>query len=268
MYKRLLITLAIGDVFQKMGMITHPLMKSYAKKCGAEFHCINEKRLHSILGLPTYEKFQLYDFLDGKYDQVLFVDTDILISPNAPNVFEICPPNQFGAAGEEGYSMSIPHRKLTQEKLGKVNWCNPYFNSGMMLLSPIHREIFNPNSELLRNWTSDSDNNDHIMSDQPILNYLVNYYSFEMNDLGYKFNHTRVITDTKSRFNSHFIHYSGPSGHRYGPRMRQIELDSEVMSSPVNLLLSRKVTYYRWLADRVNFDFLKYLIKKFSAGTA
>ena len=268
MSKRLLITLAIGETFEQMGVVTHPLMKDYARRCGADFYCINEGRLHAILGLPTYEKFQLYEFLDGKYDQVLFVDTDILISPKSPDIFDICPGSVFGVAGEEGYSMAPRHKVLTQEKLGKVNWCNLYFNSGMMLMGPVHREIFNPDNVLLRKWTSDADNDDHIMSDQPILNYILNYYGFEMVDLGYKFNHTRVIKETKSRFNSYFIHYAGPSGHRYGSRMKQIYLDSKVMGSPLNLLLSQKLGSYRWVADRVSFDFLKYLIKKLSTGKA
>jgi len=268
MTKRLLITLAIGETFQEMGKITHPLMKKYAKKCGARFHCIDQNRLHDVLGLPTYEKFQLYDFLDGRYDQVLFVDTDILISPDAPDIFNLCSKDEFGAASEEGYSMSGPHRQLTQEKLGKVEWNNAYFNSGMMLLGPAHREIFNPDNALLKSWTSDADNDDHIMSDQPILNYLFNQYHFEMKDLGYKFNHTRVITDTKSRFNSYFIHYAGPSGHRYGSRMKQIELDGKVMNSPVSLWLSQHFTSYRWLADRLNMDFIGYLLSKFTARTA
>jgi hypothetical protein len=102
------------------------------------------------------------------------------------------------------------------------------------------------------------------MSDQPILNYLVNYHKFDVINLGHKYNHTRVIKDTKSRFSSYFIHYAGPSGHRYGPRMKQIELDAKVMTSPFNLMLSQHVTYYRWLADRVSIYFLKYLFNKFS----
>ena len=63
--KKALVTLAIGDFYEKMGSITHPLMNDYAQKCGAEFHCIAEKQLDAVLGLPTYEKFQLYRFLDA-----------------------------------------------------------------------------------------------------------------------------------------------------------------------------------------------------------
>lgn len=256
--------MAIGETFQKMGEITPPIMKSYALKCGAEFHCITESRLHAKFGLPTYEKFQLYDFLDGKYDQVLFVDTDILISPISPDIFEACGPGKIGVSDEEGYSMVGPHKQLTQDKLGKVKWENPYFNSGMMLVSPLHREAFNLNNELLIKWTSVADNNDYIMSDQPILNYLVNFYKFGVINLGYKYNHTRVIKYTKTRFSSYFIHYAGPNGHRYGPRMKQVELDGKVMTSPLNLMLSQYFTYYRWFSDRVSIYFLKYLLNKFT----
>jgi len=48
--------------------------------------------------------------------------------------------------------------------------------------------------------------------------------------------------------------------------MKQIKLDSKVMNSPTKLWLSQKFTYYRWFADRANFDFLKYLTTKVLAG--
>ena len=93
-------------------------------------------------------------------------------------------PSQFGAAEEKGYSKVASHKRLTQEKSGTINWRNPYFNSGMLLPGPVHREIFNPTSELLRKCASDAEK--MTISCQTILNYLFTYYKFEMNDLGYQ----------------------------------------------------------------------------------
>lgn len=260
--KRALVTLAIGDAYEKLGRVTHPSLIAYAKKNDAEFIVIDQPKYVNRLKLLTYEKLQVWELLDGRYDQVLFVDTDILIAPDAPSVFDMCPLDTFGAASEEAYSMSKVHRDVTQNKLGKVNWINPYFNSGVMVFGPAHREIFNPESIILEEWIGDEDNQDHIMSDQPILNYLLNRLNYKMIDFGYKFNHTRVIRNTKIRFRSYFIHYAGPSGHRYGTRYEQMKKDAGVLTCPVNLFLSRKIPWLRWVLDRLDTAFLKYLIGK------
>jgi lipopolysaccharide biosynthesis glycosyltransferase len=265
--RKAVVTLAIGDHFQEMASLTHPLISQYAKKCGADFLVFDTAKLKDRLGLVTYEKFQVFNILDGTYDQILFVDTDIVITPNAPSIFDICPPDHFGASNEVGYSMSSVHKDITQSQLGNLNWSNPYFNSGVMIFGPEHKNLFDIDSDILNNWTSNSHNNDHVMSDQPILNYLVNWYQFKFLDLGKNFNRTRVQTDTHNRFQSFFIHYAGPSGHRYGDRLKQIKLDSEVVSSPVNFWLSRCFPTYRKIADRLNIDFCKYLYKKYFIGT-
>lgn len=261
--KRALVTLAIGDAYEKLGRVTHPSLIAYAKKNNAEFIVINKPKYVDKLKLLTYEKLQVWELLDGRYDQIAFVDTDILIAPDAPSVFDMCPLDTFGAVSEEAYSMSKVHRSVTQDKLGKVSWVNPYFNSGVMVFGVEHREMFNPSSKILDNWISDTNNQDHVMSDQPILNYLVNRLNFKMIDFGYKFNHTRVIRNTKIRFRSYFIHYAGPSGHRYGTRYEQMKKDAGVLNSPVNLFLSRKIPWFRWVIDRLDIEFLKYLGGKY-----
>ena len=262
--KLAVITLAIGDHFKKMGDITHPLMKQYADKCNADFIVIDQARLEDQIGLVTYEKFQLYDYLSGKYERVLFIDTDIVVSPKSPNLFKIVDNDAFAASNEETYSMAEAHKSLTQVQLGTIDWKYPYFNSGVMLCSRVHKELFNPHGEILSRWVGNAANNDHIMSDQPILNYLVNHEVNNFVDLGYRFNRTRVMRDTHKRFDSYFIHYAGPSGHRYGERMKQLQSDVNVMNSKINLSLSKRSPLYRYIADRLDINFLKYLIDKTS----
>jgi len=263
MPKRALVTLAIGASFEKLGRVTHPSLIAYANKCNAEFIVIDSPRYIEKLKLMTYEKLQVWEYLDGRYEQILFVDTDILIAPDAPSLFDLCPVDTFGAASEEAYSMSKVHRDVTQNKLGSVNWSRPYFNSGVMMFGMAHKELFNPESEVLLNWIGDDTNQDHIMSDQPIFNYLVNKLDFKMIDLGYKFNHTRVIRNTETRFRSYFIHYAGPSGHRYGTRYEQMKKDAGVLNSPANLYISRRFPKIRWVLDRLDLSFLSYLLEKY-----
>lgn len=260
--KNAIITLAIGDAFEEMGKHTHPLMKRYATICNADFIVINKKKYEEKLGLITYEKFQVGEYLGAQYERLLFIDTDVVVCPNAPNLFQLCPPGTFCAANEEGYSMAGTHKKVTQQVLGEIDWKFPYFNSGVMLFDNHHKDIFNPDNQIFRNWISHPDNNDHVMSDQPILNYLINRGPYSFFDLGYKFNRTRVLKDTHNRFKSYFIHYAGPSGHRYGSRINQIKADCKVASSPANFWLSKRLPIFRWVADRACIAFAKYVIYK------
>jgi lipopolysaccharide biosynthesis glycosyltransferase len=258
---RVIATVTIGKTFEEMGGITHPLMRDYARRCQAEFVVFDQPRVAAVLGQNTYEKFQL-DGLLASYERIAFVDTDILIAPDAPNVFELVPVGTFAAASEEGYSQSARHKRLTQEVLGPVSWSRPYFNSGVMVLDRAHAAVFDLRAPKLLQWATGSDRQHHDLSDQPYLNYRVNELDLPFLDLGYRFNHTRVLTDTKVRFRSHFVHYAGPSGHRYGTRIEQLRKDAAVFHSKMLLELSRKVPAYRWVADRLDPAFLRYLLEE------
>jgi hypothetical protein len=260
--KRAVVTLSIGTFTQEMSIVTHPSLKKYAERNDADFIVMDRPLYVDKLKLLLYEKFQVGELLDGRYDQILFIDTDVLIAPDAPSVFEICPVDTFGFSSEESYSMSGPHKKITQEKLGEISWTAPYFNTGVMIFSPVHKEIFNPKSKILEKWAFDESHNDHTLGDQPLLNYLANYYKFKFLDLGFKFNHTSVIKNTKIRFRSYIIHYSSSSGHRYGPKLYQIKKDAGVFKSPLNLFLSRKILFYRWVMDRCDLYFIRYVLDK------
>lgn len=258
-----LVTLAVGDLYTKMGSITHPLMHSYARRCGVDFIVFGDRKVYQNYGLDErYEKFQLYELID-KYDQIAFVDTDILISPNAPNVFDVVPEGQFAASSETGFSKANRDVELTQRVLGKVQWRNPYFNSGFMVFGKSHKELFDPTRPELTLWSTGEfrKNEINLLNDQPYLNHRLNDMGIELLDLGYKYNHTRVRTDTHTRFKSYMIHYAGPSGHRYGSRLEQLQKDYNVLTSPKALQFSTRYPAWRWAMDRIDVAFLRYLLK-------
>lgn len=256
-------TITIGNKFWKMAGYTHPFIKAYALKCGAEFIVLDQRKMYDKCGLATYERFQLYELFE-EYDRIAFIDTDILVSPDSPSVFELTPRGKIGASSEEIYSQSERDKKVTQEILGKVDWNNVYFNAGMIVLDKCHKELMNPDSPGLSEWARGDFRERHInlLNDQPFINHRSNLLKFEVHDLGHRFNHTRAIQDSSTRFNSYFIHYSGPSGHRYGKRIEQIRKDSEVLKSKLRTQLSRNFPRYRWLSDRLDIGFLDYLINE------
>jgi hypothetical protein len=258
--ERAIVTLAIGELFEEMGKITHPLMREYAGRCNADFIVITAPHL-GHLGRFTYEKFQLYSLLDI-YDRIIFIDTDILVSKDSPNLFDVVPRDHFGAASETTYSQAPVHQRITQEELGPIDWKYPYFNSGMMIFSRAHKEVFDPNDPKLARWATDEVRTRYNLlgSDQPYLNYRVNELGVPFVDVGFRFNHTRAIRETQYRFQSHFIHHSGPSGHRYGTKLHQLSKDAGVLGNPFLLRLSQRIPAYRWIADRLDWGFVEYLL--------
>lgn len=255
------VTLAIGDFYQQMGTHTHPLMAQYADRCGAAFIVITEPQVNRRYGLSArYEKFQVFELLDT-FDQIAFIDTDILVSPTAPSVFELVAPDCFAAASEAAYSMSERDKQLTQQILGTVNWTNTYFNSGMMVFGKSHKAVFDPTVAGLTEWSTGAFRAQatNLLNDQPYLNHRLNQLGIPLLDLGYRFNHTRVITPTHRRFSSFMIHYSGPSGHRYGERLDQIAKDAAVFKNPLRRRVSERFPAYRWIADRFDPNFIAYL---------
>jgi lipopolysaccharide biosynthesis glycosyltransferase len=258
------VTLAIGDLYARMGKSTHPLMKNYSEKVNADFIIINDPIISKATGLPAkYEKFQLYDIL-SRYQRVIFVDSDIVILPTTPDLFKLIDIDVFAAVSEESFSGAKLEKEVTQKELGSVEWSRPYFNSGVMVIPTSARELFNPNNPKLSYWAAGEFRKQHptLLNDQPFLNHLVNKNKVEFYELPYKFNHTRAMPGSNDRFNSFMIHFSGASGHRYGERLDQIKLDSNVAKNPLLMKLSMKYPLYRWLADRLNMYFIFYLFKK------
>jgi hypothetical protein len=264
-----LVTLAIRDAYRAMGGVTHPFMAAYAERCGAEFVVLEQRQVAKRYALDEWhEKSQLFD-LAKHYDHIAFVDADILIAPNAPWVFELSHPHLFAAASEIGFSESERDKQDTQEVLGAVHWTNPCFNSGMMAFGKAHKAVFyptrpDPTRAELCLWSTGRFREKHInlLNDQPRLNHRLNAPGIPLLGLGYRYNHTRVMPETSTRFCGFLIHYAAPSGHRYGSRLEQTQKDAAVLKPPWNFLLSRAIRHYRWVADRADFAFMSYLWSK------
>jgi len=82
--KKTVFTLCVNDYAPEITAITFPLMRWYARKIGADFHVIRERKFHDW-PIP-YEKFQIYDLArEMQNDWNIFFDADTLIHPNTPD---------------------------------------------------------------------------------------------------------------------------------------------------------------------------------------
>nr|MDO8085731.1 hypothetical protein [Candidatus Sigynarchaeum springense]MDO8119294.1 hypothetical protein [Candidatus Sigynarchaeota archaeon] len=148
MEKRAVVTLCIGDKFDAFGRYSHAPMKAYADKVGADFIKLDQRRVNFTAAKNfnpiLFEKYQVYDVL-GAYDRVLFLDTDILITPHAPDIFNEVPVDKPGGVFED-FGTELKHRRglivKVQEVLGNVGWIEGFMNSGVFIVSKQHRDIF------------------------------------------------------------------------------------------------------------------------------
>lgn len=138
--KRAVVTLAVGDDYKALGELTHPEMEAYADRIGADFHIISKKKYP----IPHFDKLQLREYL-GCNDRVIFLDTDVLVRYNCPDLFEIVTEGRIGGYNECEHNLGW--RDKMERYAKKLNvppapWRKIYLNTGVLVLDAQHAGIF------------------------------------------------------------------------------------------------------------------------------
>jgi hypothetical protein len=134
-------------------------------------------------------RFDIFNFdLVNKYNNILYLDTDIIINNDINLIFELCKEDKLYASYESGFKIDDPihgnnwgKRLFTQDELDKIEDKNG-FNSGVLLFKngPNVRKIFNNMLKDTRNLIETE------IYDQEFLNYhflttsLVDKYMLEV----------------------------------------------------------------------------------------
>lgn len=222
--KKVIVTRAKN--IEEMAKITHPLLKKYAERCGADFIVINEDRMN--LSSFHFEILQCYDLFDT-YERILVIDTDTLITPSCPNLFEIVPEGQIGTIYEDKYNRKRDRwgwiRKV-QQAWGDVGWRKGYINTGVILFSKCHRDALTYEPEKI--WND-------LGYDDVLIGYNIHKYDYPVFELSYKFNHMSMFSEVgKNRLKSYIIHYAGRGFTGKKSRLEQIKSDLHILSSISN----------------------------------
>lgn len=209
------VVVAIGK--SEMWEIGKKSVEKYCEKYNFPLEILTKKR-SKVEGFGIYNYFNFFEknqvyHLFKKYDRILRLDWDLNITPNCPNLFEVVPEDKIGVVYEDVGNIKSDRRgliKKIQNLLGNVGWTKGYFNSGVMVVSKKHKEIFNTNDdeiEMVRNLNLRS------CEEQTYINYLVKKLGFEIFELNYKFNHLSVFSESwngfPNRLKSYIIHYAG-----------------------------------------------------------
>ncbi len=198
--KLLVLTIAIGDIYQEIAELTHASISAYADKVGADFHAITERTVAETS--PHWDKFLIHDLL-AEYERVLYLDTDIIVRPDTPDLFELVPPLELGIFNEgpfTGGRYESFWRSCIAYDVTVPSWDGAYYNTGVMLASRCHRELFRKPKE------------EHFdFYEQGFLNVEIARRGVKCFDLPYQFNRMCCMDARtgEQRHSGYMIHYAG-----------------------------------------------------------
>ena len=214
--KRLIITRQ-DKYIQEMADITHPILKRYAEFCEADFQIFkNDDKYH-----PHYKILQMYDLLK-EYDRIACIGTDTLIMKDCPDIFKEVPIHKVGSIYEDRGTRQQDRRARianVQRLREDVGWAIGYINTDVLVVSKMHRDIFNlVHDDLYLSLGFDCIE----------LGYQINRGGYEIHELDYKWNHMTMFSESwnnnASRFDSFIIHYAGV-GNFYNINLGKTKLD-------------------------------------------
>lgn len=195
----LVLTISIGEYHKKIAKITLPFIKKYAEKINSDFLNIDEFKSEYIT--QKWNKFYIHELLN-KYKRILYLDVDLIIREDCPNIFDIVPENKLGMFNEGRYVPRFEFLDQASEYYGEPlkKWNGKFYNSGVMVISRKHKQLFKMPKGI-----------DFVETDQPYINLRILNDKIDMFDLDYKFNRMDILDKHCgiSRLDSYIVHYAG-----------------------------------------------------------
>lgn len=148
--KNALCLFAIGKKYEKILEKNISQFEIYAKKCNAELVIINEPLDKTFKRTLLYQKLLVPSHLE-KYNKVVFLDLDIVISKNCPSLFDLLPDDKGLAAvysprGTEKFKLMWKNHPdilnetvetyFTKRNFPKANGLTGNINGGVLVFNP------------------------------------------------------------------------------------------------------------------------------------
>jgi len=204
-------------------------VRKYCQQHGIEYRLFTEPKVN--WNHYYCERFHLVELLK-EYDRVLYLDADIVATPTAENIFDVVPPEAFGAFNENRLYHAMDRDPMVEALLHlcpqwpKIDGRYRFFNAGVMLASKNHVTAFegfrSPPDEpaLWLHWP-----------EQTYLNYLTVCAGLPFHDIGRKFNcmSMGLKSSREVRFQADFIHYAGSSEFYDGDKYEIMQEDIRML---------------------------------------
>jgi hypothetical protein len=247
------------DVGTRYGYLTVPTIEAYAKKIGAEFLVISDLKLFKKY--PHFEKFQIYDLLNS-YDRIIYFDSDVLIKPDCPNLFEIVPEDRLALFNEGCFRPwdSVLKEASIRYSMEYTEYKEQYYNTGVMVIPKKCQEVFNPPQFELDVFAGCA------AYDQPYINLKIREQKIEVFSLDYQYNRLEYIDKLtgESRFESHIIHYAGINDDM---RLKIIPEDIEKIKQNVKVKRNILITMGGGMGDQIDGEpVVRYIVEQVYPG--
>mmetsp|Transcript_15897 Transcript_15897/g.33774 ORF Transcript_15897/g.33774 Transcript_15897/m.33774 type:complete len:327 (+) Transcript_15897:233-1213(+) len=205
--QRAVLVLSLGS--RPFFKVTRPLIENFAARVSATLHVLSsvehpalQPHMRRLKSTPRFLKLPALHYYLQRYNQVLFFDDDVVVSPRMADIFEAVEPALIGAVFErhkpQGWH-SMHWR--TACAIYNVSSCKPksslLFNSGVMLLSRQHLP-------LLARW-QERQLECRVLCDQLFFNAVAAQRGIAVSDLGASFNFVgsevrrAVVTSSEGR---------------------------------------------------------------------
>jgi len=254
MRPRALVVVANGEKCLQFLEVAKPLLEIYAH--GVKADVVTYTEPHPRATHRFLDKFYLADAL-SQYERIWYVDSDTLINPQAPNIFDVIPEKYFGAT-VVGHLSTIHDNswKKMVAGLGEIPGFTEkhVFNGGSMLISQDHREIFSFDGSDIKFAIEKVGH----FAEQALINYRVRRMGIPFHDLGPQWNATCRTVVPQKRFTSYLLHYvsggKNKTAFRKGTRLEQMKRDAQILrSNGIIAAGRRRVPCTNRLLDKVDW---------------
>jgi len=243
MKKNLVLTIAVGEVYEEMAKYTHPTIEDYAKRIDADYMCIKESQCST----PHWEKFLAIHSYLNKYERILYLDTDILVRKDCPDIFSVVPSNKLALFNEMPWTSQRNQSMWEACKAYGITlpkWNGKYYNTGIMVVPRHFKELFKKPEKEVFNFYEQGYLNAKLAK---FLERSGNEYA--VFELPYKFNRMTCMDQFtgEERFDSYVIHYAGyPS----------LEFVLSLIKKDIK----------RWGNDHPNYNYKKHILINVQGG--
>ncbi len=162
-------------------------MEAYARKCGCKLITVTKWNSPANLDNINFIKVIIIHHYLNLYDRLIYLDDTVFVTPHAKNLFNIVQQKSIGAFKEHllfsrksimNHSIKY-YRQFDKSKIAVKN--NPLMiNSGVMVLSKIHRPIFDSSNYILKTLG---------FADQAFLSYRIIKDKIPVFDITNKYNY-------------------------------------------------------------------------------
>lgn len=208
--KTAIFTLTLGD---PTGYIPSMLSaRDYARRHHISYFV--STRLDIRFYAACFEKFQGFKLFEMNFDRVLFLDRDVIITPNAPNIFKCYPDlNTLYAFDENSPAEHMDRDPIVAAIKNGIDWPKNkdgkyrYFNAGIFLVS----KNFGHFIDGYRNKQLYAIPEMRIFHEQTCLNYMAAGKGIPFGNFDRCWNRMDLMQPDPrgQRYEAHFIHYAG-----------------------------------------------------------